>query len=39
MKTSRNITMTKKYLKEKDLLCIPFDKGVGLCVMKKRNIP
>ena len=25
MKTSRNITMTKKYLKEKDLLAVPFE--------------
>ena len=27
--------MTKKYLKEKNLLPVPFDKGVGICVMKK----
>jgi len=37
MKTSRNILMTKKYLKEKDLLAIPFDKGVGICIIKKRS--
>ena len=35
MKTSKNITLTKKYLKDNDLLAIPFDKGVGICVMKK----
>ena len=35
MKTSRNIQMTKKYLKENDLLAIPFDKGIGICIMKK----
>lgn len=28
--------MTKKYLKENDLLAIPFDKGVGFCIMKKE---
>ena len=28
--------MTKKYLKEQDLLAIPFDKGVGICIMKKE---
>ena len=35
LKNSRNITLTKKYLKENDLLAIPFDKGVGICVMHK----
>ena len=33
-KTPRNLVMTKKYLMEKDLVAIPFDKGVGFCVMK-----
>ena len=28
--------MTRKYLKDHDLLAIPFDKGVGICVMKKE---
>ena len=26
--------MTKKYLVEKELVAVPFDKGVGYCVMK-----
>ena len=33
MKSNRNITMTKKYLKENGLLAIPFDKGAGICLM------
>ena len=37
MKSSRNIKMTKKYLKENDLLAIPFDKGIGICIMKKET--
>ena len=36
MKPSRNIAMTKKYLKEQDLLAIPFDKGVGICIMERE---
>ena len=35
MKSTRNIQMTKKYLKENNLLAIPFDKGIGICIMKK----
>ena len=35
-KSSRNIQATKRYLKEKSLLAIPFDKGVGICLMKKE---
>ena len=37
MKTSRNIMLTKKYLKQNNLLAIPFDKGVGICVMKSED--
>ena len=33
MKTSRNIVMTKKYLKENNLLAVPFDKGIGIALM------
>ena len=33
--SSRNVTMTKKYLKENELLAVPFDKGIGICLMKK----
>ena len=36
-KSTRNITMTKKYLKDNNLLAIPFDKGIGICVMKKKG--
>ena len=35
-KTSRNIIMTKKYLKENELLAVPFDKGIGICIMKRK---
>ena len=35
--TSRNITMTKRYLKERDLLAVPFDKGIGICLMKVED--
>ena len=27
--------MTKKYLKENELVAVPFDKGIGICLMKK----
>ena len=37
MKASRNIQMTKKYLKDNDLLAVPFDKGIGICIMKKTT--
>ena len=37
MKTSRNVQMTKKYLKDHGLLAIPFDKGVGICIMKQED--
>ncbi len=36
LKSSRNITLTKKYLKDNNLLAVPFDKGIGICVMKKE---
>ena len=29
--------MTKKYLKDNGLLAIPFDKGIGICIMKKET--
>ena len=35
-KASRNIAMTKRYLEDNDLLAVPFDKGIGICVMKKE---
>ena len=37
MKTPKNIQMTKKYLKDHDLLAVPFDKGIGICVMKRED--
>ena len=27
--------MTQRYLKQNDLLAVPFDKGVGICLMKR----
>ena len=29
--------LTNKYLKDNDLLAVPFDKGVGICVMSKET--
>ena len=29
--------MTKKFLKDNNLLAIPFDKGIGICIMKKET--
>ena len=29
--------MTKRYLREKDLLAVQFDKGNGICVMKRQT--
>ena len=31
-RTPRHIIMTKQYLREKDLLAVPFDKGTGICM-------
>ena len=28
--------MTKKYLKEHNLLAVPFDKSIGICLMKSQ---
>ena len=36
-KQSRNLTMTKRFLKENNLIAVPFDKGIGICVMKKED--
>ena len=33
-KSPRNLVMTKKYLTENKLMAVPFDKGIGFCVMK-----
>ena len=37
LKSARNITLTKKYLKNNNLLAVPFDKGIGICVMKAEQ--
>ena len=36
-KTPRNSTMPQSYLKKNDLVAIPFDKGVGICLMKNEQ--
>ncbi|XP_057310730.1 uncharacterized protein LOC130648656 [Hydractinia symbiolongicarpus] len=36
-KPSKNIQMTKKYLKLNNLIAVPFDKGIGICVMKVES--
>jgi hypothetical protein len=36
-KTPRNLLMTKKYLSANNLVAVPFDKGIGFCVMKAEN--
>lgn len=33
-KGSRNMKMTNKYLKENNLIALPFDKGIRICIMK-----
>ena len=37
LNSSRNIECTKRYLKEKNLVAVPFDKGIGICLMKKED--
>ena len=32
-KCSRNVQLTRRYLKDNDLVAVPFDKGTGICVM------
>ena len=32
----RNLVMTKKCLKEHNLLTVPFDKGIGICLMESQ---
>ena len=33
-KSPRHLMMTKKYLTQNNLVAVPFDKGIGFCVMK-----
>ena len=37
VKSSRNVILTKKYLKDNSLLAVTFDIGVGICVMSKET--
>ena len=37
MKETKNIQMTKKYLKDHDLVAVPYDKGTGICLMKRKT--
>ena len=37
IKCARHLKMTKKYLKDNKLLAVPFDKGVGICLMSKDS--
>ena len=32
--TTRSLSLTRRYLKENKLLAVPFDKGIGICLMK-----
>ena len=34
MKTPRHLMLTRKYLNDNKLLAVPFDKGIGFCIMK-----
>ena len=36
-KPARNLTLTKRYIKENDLVAVPFDKGVGVCLMRRES--
>ena len=36
-KPSRNLALTRKYLKDNDLQAVPFDKGIGICLMKRQT--
>ena len=37
LKSSRNVMLTKKYLKDHNLVAVPFDKGIGICIMKQET--
>ena len=36
-KTPRHITLTKQFLSKNNLLAVPFDKGIGYCLMPKQT--
>ena len=35
--SDKGVERARKYLKDNGLLAVPFDKGVGFCVMKKET--
>ena len=37
MKTPRHLMLTRKYLNDNNLLAVPFDKGIGFCIMTVEN--
>ena len=36
-KTARHLILTQKFLKTHDLVAVPFDKGIGFCIMPKST--
>ena len=36
-KSPRHFILTQKFLKNHDLVAVPFDKGIGFCVMHRQN--
>ena len=36
LKPSRSLILTKKYLTQNNLVAVPFDKGIGMCIMKQE---
>ena len=36
-RTPRHIIMIEQYLQEKELLAVPFNKGTGICMMKRQT--
>ena len=36
-KTPRNIQMTRRYLRENNLMAVPFDKGIWICIMDQNT--
>ena len=37
-KYSRNVQLTRHYLKDNDSVAVPFDKGTGICVRKVNRL-
>ena len=36
-KVPRHVQLTQKFLKNIDLLAVPFDKGIGFCIMPRKS--